>query len=195
LAPISGSHSIWKAGSRPIHQDRRGLLVARCRSDRCSGRADGWRTQSPRDVRADGGVAGLLATTPGTRKRLSGRGGTGHPGNRTCRIAGVAHARVLCTAMHTHSRFARPYRPSRAAFSAVRVGIQIAESVRTQADVIALDIVSRNPCSVTGAPPAAEHPGLSGRDMSPWEARNHCRTARRSSLLGRSGRVRTHGPA
>jgi integrase/recombinase XerD len=47
-----------------------------------------------------------------------------------CRIAGVAHARVLCTAMHTHSRFARPYRPSRAAFSTVPVGIQIAEYLR-----------------------------------------------------------------
>jgi hypothetical protein len=29
--------------------------------------------------------------------------------------------------MHTHSRFARPYRPSGAAFSTVLVGIQIAE--------------------------------------------------------------------
>ena len=37
-----------------------------------------------------------------------------------------------------------------------------------------------------GRPPAAEHPGLPGRDMSPWKARNHCRTARRSSLLARS---------
>src|SRR5579859_150612 len=42
-------------------------------------RADIWRTQSPRDVPADGGVADRLATTPGTRKRPSERGGTGHP--------------------------------------------------------------------------------------------------------------------
>src|SRR5579862_877609 len=36
-------------------RDRRGLLVARYRSDRYSGRADSWRTRSPRDVRADRG--------------------------------------------------------------------------------------------------------------------------------------------
>ena len=36
----------------------------------------------------------------------------------------------LCTAMHTHSGFARPYQRSRAAFSTVRLGNQIpAESV------------------------------------------------------------------
>jgi len=36
----------------------------------------------------------------------------------------------LCTAMHTHSGFARPYQRSRAAFSTVPVGNQIADSVR-----------------------------------------------------------------
>jgi hypothetical protein len=35
---------------------------------------------------------------------------------RTCRITSVNHARVLCTVMHTFSRFARPYQRSCAAF-------------------------------------------------------------------------------
>jgi hypothetical protein len=63
-----------------------------------------------------------------------------------CRIAGVAHARVLCAAMHTHSRFARPYRPSRAAFSTVPVGNQIAE----YSAVLALWLVRLSACRSPG---------------------------------------------
>jgi hypothetical protein len=51
----------------------------------------------------------------------------------------------------THSRSPDLADDRSRAFSIVLIGNQIAESVRTQADLIALDIVSRNPCSVTGA--------------------------------------------
>ena len=51
----------------------------------------------------------------GVQRRKASRARQGCS-THSCRIASVAHARVLCTAMHTHSRFARPYRPSRAAF-------------------------------------------------------------------------------
>ena len=59
LAPISGSHSVWSAGSRSRRQDRRGLLVARCRSGLRSG---GGKAAEPKFTRCPnrGGVAARL---------------------------------------------------------------------------------------------------------------------------------------
>jgi hypothetical protein len=62
----------------------------------------------------------------------------------TCRIAGVNHTRVLCTAMHTFSRFVRSCQRLCAAFSTVPVGNQIAESACMVEDASAHDSRAHN---------------------------------------------------
>ena len=72
-------------------------------------------------------LAAYMASVPNRTPRLS----KARPGRRPpLPMSERCTCARLCTAMHTHSGFARPYQRSRAAFSTVRVGNQIADYFR-----------------------------------------------------------------